>query len=486
VAGRPATSSAKPLQAKKSRTDAPTFNMRVIIPQNAPAITLWRACWSNGLLEAPSESFQHLPQFKDLEESMSSIRYVRLLGVFALLAAASSGGVRAQDDRDGSDNREIKHVFVIALENHNWTQPTTVPGAIEPVFQNPNAPFINSLVNGTAFVYVDGHLVNISKQVAYATAYHNVLAIPGGTTQHIHPSEPNYLWAEAGTNFGVLNDNDPFVVPGGTEQPAGTQHLTGLLQAAGRTWKSYQEDIDLQTNAAGQLINLPLPEDQWTVPLSSFSGIFGPGGFLNSYNDSSQYNYAVKHHGMPFFPDTSGGDNPTTTNPLAHNYAPLQQLAFDLANDRVADYNWITPDQFNDMHSGLTGGFSGQTGDAANIKAGDNAVSRLVPLIMASKAYRDGGVIILWWDETESVSGENQDDFTHTLGEIIISRLARPNVNGLPYASSVNFTHSSDLRTLQEVFHVKATSGSSPFLGDAVNANDLSDLFVPGVIPHKP
>jgi hypothetical protein len=39
---------------------------------------------------------------------------------------------------------------------------------------------------------------------------------------------------------------------------------------------------------------------------------------------------------------------------------------------------------------------------------------------------------------------------------------------------------------MQEVFHVKATGGSSPFLGNAANANDRSDLFAPGVIPTKP
>jgi hypothetical protein len=38
---------------------------------------------------------------------------------------------------------------------------------------------------------------------------------------------------------------------------------------------------------------------------------------------------------------------------------------------------------------------------------------------------------------------------------------------------------------MQEIFHVKA-SGSSPWLGDAANATDLSDLFEPGVIPTKP
>jgi hypothetical protein len=59
-------------------------------------------------------------------------------------------------------------------------------------------------------------------------------------------------------------------------------------------------------------------------------------------------------------------------------------------------------------------------------------------------------------------------------------------VNGLPYASAINYSHSSDLRTMQEIFHVKASGGSSPFLGDAANATDLSDLFKPGVIPSKP
>jgi hypothetical protein len=453
--------------------------MPIIIPQT-------RTCYQSELgllvrvtrespLIAPASAANSRPG-----GSMNHIRIARILGVFAVLAAIGSGSAYAQDDR------EIKHVFVIALENHNWTQPAaTAPGEIQQIFQNPNAPFINSLVNGTAVAFIDGHDVNISENVSYATAYHNVLATPSGTSQHIHPSEPNYLWAEAGTNFGVLNDNDPFSASGPTEQPAGTQHLTGLLQAAGISWKSYQEDIDLTSSSNG-LVNIPLPRSQWTSPIKSLSGIFAAGSPLNVYNDSLQYNYACKHNPMVFFPDTSGGNNPTTSNPLAENYAPLQQLAFDLAANRIASYTWITPDQFNEMHSGLTGGFAGLTGDSANIKAGDNAVSRLVPLIMASQAYKDGGVIILWWDESESVAGENQDDFTHTLGEIVISNLAHRNEGGLPYASAIDYTHSSDLRTMQEIFHVKATGGSSPFLGDAANATDLSDLFEPGVIPSKP
>jgi hypothetical protein len=406
---------------------------------------------------------------------------VRPLAGLALAAAlCAAGSVRAQDGP-----REVKHVFVIAMENHNWTQPNNNTGSlptIQQIYQNPNAPFINSLVNGTATAYLDGQVVNISKNVAYAAAYHNVLATPGGNNAHIHPSEPNYFWAEGGTNYNIFNDNDPYSPSGPTSQ-ATTQHLSALLEKSGHTWKSYQEDTDLTTNASGNLVNMPLSWNQWTVPLVSLSGNFDPSSPVNEYNASLQYNYAPKHNPEVLFNDTNGGNNATASNPLRFHYAPMQQLAFDLANDRVADYNWITPDQYNEQHSGLKNGFAGLTGDAAQIRAGDNTLSRLVPMIMASKAYRDGGAIILWWDEAEGDGepNDNPDDFNHTIGEIVISNLARANEGGLPYASTLDMTHSSDLKTMQEIFHV------GPLLGDAATKgmNDLSDLFAPGVIPSR-
>jgi hypothetical protein len=335
-------------------------------------------------------------------------------------------------------------------------------------------------VNGSAFALVDGHTVHISEHVAYATAYHNVLATPRGNNPHIHPSEPNYIWAEAGTNFGVLNDNDPYASSGPTNQDTPV-HLSNFLTQAGKTWRSYQEDIDLTPNGSGQLTNVPLPMDQWTVPLKSFSGRFATG-YFNQYNGSNQYNYAAKHNPMVFFTDTNGGNDATPANPLSTHYAPLQQLGMDLAKDTVADYNWITPNQYNDMHTTLTGGYKGLTGDPAKIRQGDDFLSQIVPVIMASKAYKSHGVIIIWFDESESdgVVGDNADDFNHTLGEIVISRHAHRNVNGLPFASPLDYTHSSDLRTMQEIFHLE------PFLGDAANANDLRDLFEHGAIPRKP
>jgi hypothetical protein len=402
---------------------------------------------------------------------MSHTKHLMALTMLVFLTALGGTSAKAQ---------EIKAVFVIAMENHNWTQPANrFTGGIQQLYQNPSAPFINSLVNGTAVAVINGSQVNISQQVAFATAYHNVLATPSGNNPSIHPSEPSYLWAEAGTNFGVLNNNDPFSRTGGTNQST-SLHLSYLLTQAGKTWKSYQEDIDLTPNGSGQLANVVLPHSGWTVPLSSFSGIFVRG--TNQFNGSNQYSYAAKHNPMVFFTDGNGGNNATPSNPLSSHYAPLQQLATDLANGTVADYNWITPDQYNDMHSALSAGYKGLTGDPAKILQGDDFLRQIIPVIMASNAYKNHGAIIIWWDESESdgAAGEKQDDFSHTIGEIVISDRAHANVNGLPYASPVNFTHSSDLRTMQNIFHV------GPYLADAANATDLSDLFQPGAIPKKP
>jgi len=402
---------------------------------------------------------------------MSHSSKLRLLGAVAVFTIMAQMTASAQ---------QIKTVFVIAMENHNWTQPANqFSGGIQQLYQNPNAPFINSLVNGTAYALINHSVVHISDQVAYASNYHGVLSTASGNNPHIHPSEPNYIWAEAGTNFGVLNDNDPFSTNGPTNQNT-SLHLSALLTLSGKTWRSYQEDIDLNS-VGGKLINVPLSPDQWTVPLSSFSGTFVSGSF-NQFNDSNQYNYAAKHNPMLFFTDTNGGNDATTANPLSSHYEPLQQLSTDLVNDSVADYNWITPNQYNDQHTTLAAGYKGLTGYAAKIRQGDDFLAQIVPVIMASEAYKNHGVIVLWWDESEGdgVAGDNADDFNHTIAEIIISPRAHKNVGGLPYASPLNYTHSSDLRTMQEIFHV------GPFLGDAANALDLSDLFDPGAIPKKP
>jgi hypothetical protein len=397
-----------------------------------------------------------------------------------LLAALLSCGTAAAQER-------VKTVFVIALENSNWTQvQNRFSGNQQQILDNPAAPFLNSLVKGTAKAHIDGVLVSISAQTAYASAYHNVLATPEGATgrKAIHPSEANYIWAEAGSNLGVYSDTEPYARVGGTVQDT-TRHLCALLMKAGRSWKSYQEDIDL-ADTGGEKSSTLLPRSLWTVPLTNSAGV--SPAYVNAYNGSHQYDYATKHNPMVFFRDTSGGNDKTPANPMVAHYAPLATLESDLKLGRVADYNWITPNEFNDMHTALAGEFTcagvtyppGNSG-AKKIAQGDNFLARIVPVIMASRAYRDGGAIVIWMDETEPDGAGNPNDYRHTLPGIVISPLAHPNVNGLPYASLEHLSHSDTLRTMQNIFGV----WQEGYLGDAARARGLGSLFAPGAVAPR-
>src|SRR6202795_4345922 len=103
---------------------------------------------------------------------MRKFKSLCALGAFACLALIGSSSVRAQ---------QVQTVFVIAMENHNWTEPANqFMGEIKQIYKNKNAPLINILGNGKAVAIIKGSKVNISQQVAYATAYHNVLATPNG------------------------------------------------------------------------------------------------------------------------------------------------------------------------------------------------------------------------------------------------------------------------------------------------------------------
>jgi hypothetical protein len=367
-----------------------------------------------------------------------------------------------------SINPIIGDVFYIEMENHNLAQPSSVTSP-QQLLGNPAAPYLNSLMtpgNPNA------------AQTSFASNYYNVEF--NNPSVSIHPSEPNYVWQEAGL-AGPLNDADPYANT--PNNIVNAPNLSALLQAAGISWKSYQEDIDLTPNSgtvnqpgANSLTSTVAPQSQWTVPLKRFSGT--SAAYTNPYNGSNQYDFAPKHDGQLFFTATNGGNDFSPSNPEAPFYAPLQQFQTDLNNNTAARYNLITPDQFNDMHSSLNTNFTynGVTythnTDQESIALGDNFLSQFVPMITASQAYKNNGVIVIWFDETER---GNTTDFT--VPEIVISPLAKGNA----YNSTLAYTHSSDLKSLQELFGVSAPGGG--FLGDAntPGTNDLSDMFVPGV-----
>src|SRR5947209_1136695 len=194
-----------------------------------------------------------------------------------------------------------KTVFLIMIENHNWSD----------IKGSPSAPYINTTLLPVA---------------SHAEQDYN----PPG----IHPSEPNYLWLEAGTNFGITNDADPAANHQSTKL-----HLVTLLTTAHITWKSYQEDISGSE-----------------CPLTSTGA------------------YAPKHNPMVFFDDVTNTNDPRSAYCIAH-IRPYTELATDLQQNTQARYNFITPNLCDDMHDTCA-----PLNDA--VKPGDAWLAQNLPTIL--------------------------------------------------------------------------------------------------------
>jgi hypothetical protein len=286
----------------------------------------------------------------------------------------------------GSGSGRIRTVFLILMENKVWSE----------VKGSPDAPFIN------------GTLV---PRASIATGYR------APRDGNLHPSEPNYIWLEAGDNLGITDDAEP-----SANHRAVPDHLVTLLEKANVSWKTYQEDI------AGDVCPLTRTRE-----------------------------YTPKHNPMVFFDDVTGGNDPHSARCIAH-MRPLGELANDLRNGKTARYNFITPNNCNDMHSSCE--------PLRNpIRQGDDFLAAVVPKILESAAYRDDGVLFITWDEAEMTPD-------CVLGDCPVGLLAfSPLAKGGGFISTHVYDHSSLLRTLQEIF------GVQPFLGGAATAGDLGELF---------
>ncbi|MEO8875236.1 MAG: alkaline phosphatase family protein [Polyangiaceae bacterium] len=277
-------------------------------------------------------------------------------------------------------NHAIKTVFLILFENHDWSD----------IKGSSRAPYFNSLLS------IGAHTENY---------FENASAI--------HPSEPNYIWLEAGDNLGVVNDDAPSLNHRST-----TKHLTALLDDAAISWKSYQENIDGST--------CPLYPD----------GLYDP-----------------KHDPSLYFDDVTDNLSPTSAKCIAHE-RPYPELEQDLNAGTVAAYNFITPNLCNNMHDDN----DPRCASPDSLVNGDQWLSRELPKILASAAYLAGGAVFITWDESEN--GESP------IGMIVLSPYAKK-----AYSNAVYYTHSSMLRTAQEIFAVQ------PYLRDAADSPSLSDLF---------
>jgi phosphatidylinositol-3-phosphatase len=274
--------------------------------------------------------------------------------------------------------------------------------------------------NGTVFTIV---MENHSRDQVFGNAaapYINSLAktnavAAGYHDSYVHPSEPNYIWMVAGENFGILNDNDP-----NPKQSIDSQsHLADQIEKAGLTWKTYQESMG------------------------------DPCGL------TSHGLYAVKHNPFAYFSNVNGSDGTTfqaSARCKAH-VVDYSHLDSDLAAGTVPDYVFITPNMIHDMHDG-------------SLQDGDTWLSQEVPKILASDAYKRGGVLFLLWDEGASAT----DDPPF----IAVSPFAKPG-----FVSQTAYDTSSFLKTVQGVMGLEQL----PCATQPGTVQTMDDLFTTPIVP---
>lgn len=278
---------------------------------------------------------------------------------------SSSGGSSTTPAAAGNVAGGPKHIFFIAMENHQTNQI---------IGNTADAPYINSLTS----------------QANVAMKYYGVT----------HPSLPNYLamvsgdyqniWDDCGTGAYITcppeeftKDNDytnhtqlltdqQFQSASAQPHLFDTKNLVDLLEAKNLTWKGYFENL----------------------PGAGYTG------------DSNAHSlYAGKHNPFIYFKDIRS--NPQRMNKIV----PWTQFTDDLNSGKVPNFAFMAPNQCDDQHGLSTANATAEnlldcaypaSGlDHSTIKHGDTFLSQLIPSIMKSSAWNDNSAIVIWYDEND-------------------------------------------------------------------------------------
>jgi phosphatidylinositol-3-phosphatase len=241
----------------------------------------------------------------------------------------------------------INHIVVVVEENAGF-------GA---VIGNPAMPYLNSLAS----------------QYGLATEYY----------ANTHPSIGNYFMLTVGNT--VTNDN-------GFSGVVADDNIVRELLAAGKTWKSYAED-------------LPSP----------------------GYTGGDTGGYARKHNVFALLADVV--NNPAQVP----NLAPFTQFAADVAAGTLPNYSVIAPNLCNDAH------------DCSLTVADGWLRINIGPLLNSAQFLRDG-LLIVTFDEAAD------DDVARGGGRVAWIAASPRSKRG--YRSSVVYQHESTLRLTAELLGV--------------------------------
>jgi len=320
-------------------------------------------------------------------------RWTRGLGLAAAIALGGCGGnggtARDGDRAEAGAGRGMDgpaaappHVFIVAMENQS----------VGDIYGSSDAPYINGVL-----------------LPRYASASNFGDELPD------LPSEPHYIWLEAGTNAFADHTFQSDSAPSASNSTTSTAHLVTQIQNAGGglDWTAYVEGTDLTAQ--------PCPIAGADV-------------------------YVPRHDPFLFFQDVSGAPPSKTNDGCAAHHRTIDALAADLAAGAIASYVFVTPDLCHDMHG------SSSCPAGSPVKAGDTWLSGCLPPLI-DYVNAQGGVIFVVWDEGSG------------LPFVAVGPGVKPG-----YSSPVAYTHASVLKTVEELLGL-------PILSTVQSANDLADLF---------
>lgn len=245
------------------------------------------------------------------------------------------------------------HVFVVTEENHNYS----------------------SAIGSGSMPYLD----SLAQAYGLATQYY----------ANTHPSIGNYFMLATGQ---IITNNDSY------STVVTVDNVVRRLLAAGKTWKSYAEDLPAV-------------------------GYIGP----------DVGNYARRHNVIALLSDVA---NDSTQR---KNLVPFTQFAPDLANGRLPDFSNIVPNLCNDAHD-------------CSLGTADTWLRNNIAPILASATFQRDGLLIITFDESAS-------DNTNGGGRVawvVVSPKAKRG-----HQSATLYQHQSTLRLILEALGIAQLPGAA-------------------------
>jgi phosphatidylinositol-3-phosphatase len=267
----------------------------------------------------------------------------------------------------------IKHVFVLTLSEQPYAA----------VFgPESKAPYLARTLERR------GELLPRYYAVAHRRLANGIALISGqGPTPATAADCPVYqALAPAGT--GSLEQ----VAGEGCVYPPSTPTLPGQLEVKRLTWRAYVQGTDEAGAAAPACAHPPLGQPDPTATADAGSAPASTAAPASSSPYATSRNPFVYFEGLSASPSCAADD------------VGFAALGADLASaKRTPTLSYIVPDR---CHDGSPGPCPG--GGPGGLPAADETLRQLVPKILASPAYKQGGLLVITVDEAPS-GGELAD-----------------------------------------------------------------------------